>query len=96
MILFDCEYAEWNSGTPDFYIDLYIKEFFKRDIYHCYYTISDYHSNERSRANTSHELKLCSKSRTIEQSLISVYYVYYVSTDKNLRWIYELQQAYTI
>jgi hypothetical protein len=48
--------------------------------------ISGYHSNRLSSDNTFHECKLCSSSRTSEQSLFQ-----FVTADNISRWICEEQ-----
>jgi hypothetical protein len=53
----------------------------QREGYPCRYAISGYHSNELSSAKALHEYKLCSTSRMSEQSLLSVYSAYSVSTN---------------
>jgi hypothetical protein len=67
------------------YIYIYIQR--EREIYHCHYPVSDYHSNELSNVKTLHERKLCSRSRTSEHFFVSVYHVYSVSIDSLLMWI---------
>jgi hypothetical protein len=67
----------------------YIYKFCKREIYHCHYAISDYHSNELSSVNTLQERKLCIRSRMIEQSFVSAYRVYCVNIDI-LMWTREV------
>jgi hypothetical protein len=47
--------------------------------YHCYLTISVYHSNAFIRANMLHERNLRRRSRTSEQFSVSTYRVYSVS-----------------
>jgi hypothetical protein len=60
-----------------------------REIYHHYET-SYYHSNELSSVYMFHECKLCSWSRTSEQSFASVYSAYSVSIYNILIWICEV------
>jgi hypothetical protein len=46
-----------------------------------------YHRNEMSSVNTFHECKLYNRLRTSEQSFVSVYRAYSMSTDTSLLWI---------
>jgi hypothetical protein len=46
-----------------------VKTFVGVRLYHCYYAILSYRSNELSNLNVFHESKLCSTSRTIGEYL---------------------------
>jgi hypothetical protein len=51
------------------------------------YVISGHYCNELSRVNTLHERQLCSKSRTSEESFVSVYRICSGSINNILAWL---------
>jgi hypothetical protein len=71
------------------YIYLYIKV--TGEIKIRIFSNSHYHSNKLWIYNLLLERNLCSKSRTREQSFISVLIVYSVSTDNIFVWMYGVQ-----